>query len=99
VAIDKVGLHLWPSTANTMTALTWPGSRPVIFVEDPRISAQAAMPPFAVTMMRPALANGEHPTAVPARVLDVLSRGAGWALVQLPPQPRFVAFTIGVLFN
>lgn len=99
VAVARVGLERWPARADTTTAVSSPGSQPVAFVRDPRISAGGGPLPLAVTMDRVRPGRSPRPATVPSGLLHVLRRGPGWALVRLPPQTPFVASSIGVTFT
>jgi hypothetical protein len=97
VAIAQVGVRRWNAGDNTLGALTQPGSRPVAFVRTPGIGAHGGGLPFTVTITRVARDGTGQEASVPGRATRVLRRGSGWALVQLPPQPSFVAASISVI--
>jgi len=99
VAVAEVGNRRWSKTGNTLTAVTGSDSRPLVYVEDPAISGAGGPLPFAVNMVSATPAGPAQARAVPARGLQILRRGSGWALVELAPQPPFVASSIGVTFT
>ncbi len=94
VAIDQVGVRSWGATSDTITAPSRPRSRPVVFVENPLIELSRPLP-FEVTMARGTRSAGR--IVVPSDRLHILREGSGWVLAQLPPQPRFSAFSIEVI--
>jgi hypothetical protein len=96
VALAQIGTRRWSPTASTVTASSSPGSQPVAFVRDPGIGASGPLP-FEMTVAPPS--DPARPAPVASADVHVLRRGAGWALVQLAPQPRFVAISIGVTFR
>jgi hypothetical protein len=98
VAVAEVGVHIWSPKADTMTAATRAGSQPVAYVEDPHIAARGGALPVQIMLTRLDGGGRPVPTTIAAETLHVLRRGSGWALIQLPPQPPFVAFSIGVSF-
>ena len=97
VAIAQVGVRRWNAGDNTLGALTQPGSRPVAFVRTPGIGAQGGGLPFTVTITGARTTARAKRRAYRGRATRVLRRGSGWALVQLPPQPPFVAASISVI--
>jgi hypothetical protein len=99
VAVVQAAPDRWGPKQDTLTSAAAPGTRPTVYVHDPRINAGSGGLPFRVVLSRVTRSSQTTPETVGADHLRVLSRGAGWTLVRLPAQPRFVAASIGVRFS
>jgi hypothetical protein len=93
VSLTQVNVRRWRATDNTLSAQTRAGATPIVFVQDPRITSGGGPLPFSVTVADPG------PASVPGARLRVIRRGSGWAVVRLPPQPSFIATSLGVRFS
>jgi hypothetical protein len=95
VAVAQVGVHRWAPKEDTLAAPTLVGSRPVVYIRDPGLSATGPLAGFVVTVAK---TPATPPSQIPAAQLHPIRRGSGWLLASLPPQASFDAVSISVQF-